>query len=499
MILFDTLRDGVTTVLPKIIAIEGGRYIATAGLVSLFILAFWRVYFRSRKIQRRSATARDYRREMLASVRTVLIFSMTGFSLYLAERAGWITVYDDFAVAGAAYFGATLALMIVAHDAYFYWTHRAMHHPRLFRLFHWTHHKSRTPTPWTAYAFDIPEAIVIVGFVPLWVALVPMHAWAVFIFVTWQIVRNVIGHAGVELSPVSGRPSRLWGWLNTTTHHDLHHQSGRHNYALYFSWWDRWSGTEHPAYQARVAEIANRSRLARITITERNARAPVAQPPGDAKMQSSEVGMTETIEDERHAHWQGVYSAKAPGAVSWYQERPDISLELIEATGLATAASILDVGAGASTLVDHLLGTGHSALTVLDISAEALRHAQARLASDADRVRWIAADITRWRPELALDLWHDRAVLHFLTAPEDQQAYAATLRAALKPSGWAIIAGFAPGGPLKCSGLEIVQHDADSLAQLLGYEFRLIDTRDEIHRTPWGAEQAFRYHLFWRG
>lgn len=209
--------------------------------------------------------------------------------------------------------------------------------------------------------------------------------------------------------------------------------------------------------------------------------------------------MTEAVEKERRAHWQGVYGAKSPGEVSWFQERPDVSLELIEATGLANDASMLDVGAGASTLVDHLLGRGRSSLAVLDISEEALQHARARLGSDADRVRWIAADLTRWRPEETVDLWHDRAVLHFLTASEDQQAYADTLRAALKPCGWAIIAGFAPGGPLKCSGLEIVQHDAESLAQLFGYEFELIDTRDEVHHTPWGAEQAFRYHLFWRG
>ena len=208
--------------------------------------------------------------------------------------------------------------------------------------------------------------------------------------------------------------------------------------------------------------------------------------------------MTETIEDERHAHWQSVYGTKAPGDVSWFQERPDVSLALIEATGLSNEAAILDVGGGASTLVDHLLGLGHSSLAVLDISEEALQHAQGRLGFDADRVQWIASDVTRWRPGAPVDLWHDRAVLHFLTAREDQQAYADTLRASLKPCGWAIIAGFAPGGPLKCSGLEIVQHDANSLAELLGYEFELIETRDEVHHTPWGAEQAFRYHLFWR-
>jgi SAM-dependent methyltransferase len=217
-----------------------------------------------------------------------------------------------------------------------------------------------------------------------------------------------------------------------------------------------------------------------------------------AKMEWSEVEMTDTAEDERRTHWQGVYGAKAPGEVSWFQDRPHVSLELVEATGLSADASMLDVGAGASTLVDHLLAAGHSSLAVLDISEAALRHAQARLGTEAARVQWIAADVTRWRPEVPVDLWHDRAVLHFLTTRAHQQAYADTLRAALKPCGWAIIAGFAPGGPLKCSGLEIVQYDAESLAELLGYEFELIEMRDEVHHTPWGAEQAFRYHLFWR-
>lgn len=209
--------------------------------------------------------------------------------------------------------------------------------------------------------------------------------------------------------------------------------------------------------------------------------------------------MPEHVESERRAHWQRVYGLNAPGQVSWFQHRPQVSLELIDATGLAKDASILDVGGGASTLVDHLLEVGYSSLEVLDVSAEALRHAQTRLGSGAKHVRWITADITRWAPERPVALWHDRAVLHFLTARADQDAYFDRLRSTLKPCGWAIIAGFAPGGPLKCSGLDIVQHDAESLAQLLSYEFRLIEARDEVHRTPWGAEQAFRYHLYRRG
>jgi sterol desaturase/sphingolipid hydroxylase (fatty acid hydroxylase superfamily)/uncharacterized protein (DUF2147 family) len=252
---FDLWREFVR-VFPTIISIEAGRYLITAGLFSLIIWVFWRAHYQTRKIQSRHATSQDYRREVFASLRTALIFSLTGFAMFVAHNLGWLAIYDDFSVRGPLYFVATLIAMIIAQDAYFYWTHRAMHHPRLFRTFHWTHHKSKTPTPWTAYAFDVPEAIVIVAFVPLWAAIVPMHDLAIFTFVTWQIVRNVMGHAGVELYPVSGKPSRLFGWWNTTTHHDLHHQNGRSNYGLYFSWWDRWMGTEHPDYQAEVAAFA---------------------------------------------------------------------------------------------------------------------------------------------------------------------------------------------------------------------------------------------------
>lgn len=249
-----------TSAYPIILTIEAGRYLAAAGLVSLLIAVFWHAGLKVRKIQARSASAADLRREIATSLRTTLVFSLTGFGMYLASKAGWLTIYQDFTVRGPVYFAVTLVLMIIVQDAWFYWTHRAMHHPRLFRTFHWTHHRSMTPTPWTAYAFDIPEAMVTVAFVPLWAAIVPMHDLAIFSFVTWQIIRNVIGHAGVELSPVSGRRSRLFGWLNTTTHHDLHHQSPGSNFGLYFTWWDRMMGTEHPEYQARIAEMAARGR-----------------------------------------------------------------------------------------------------------------------------------------------------------------------------------------------------------------------------------------------
>lgn len=201
---------------------------------------------------------------------------------------------------------------------------------------------------------------------------------------------------------------------------------------------------------------------------------------------------------DQNAHWDRVYTEKRAEEVSWRQDQPALSLKLIRRTGIGLDAPIIDVGGGASTLVDHLLSSGFRDLTVLDIAASALEQAKARLGDRANEVNWTVSDVTTWRPARTHRLWHDRAVLHFLTGPAQQAAYAETLRAALDGDGWAIIAGFAPGGPAKCSGLEIVQHDGVSLSKLLGDEFQLMETHGEIHLTPWGAEQAFRYHLFRR-
>ena len=178
-----------------------------------------------------------------------------GTVVVVGMRHGWLTLYTDFKEVGPLYLVLSLAIMLVAHDTYFYWTHRAMHHPRLFRLFHRHHHLSRTPTPWAAYSFSLPEAIVHGAFVPLFVALVPMHAVGLFAFGVVQIVRNVMGHAGTELHPAVFGPGHWLGWNNTTTHHDLHHQTGRHNYGLYFRWWDKLMGTEHPDYRRKFAAV----------------------------------------------------------------------------------------------------------------------------------------------------------------------------------------------------------------------------------------------------
>ena len=195
-------------------------------------------------------------------------------------------------------------------------------------------------------------------------------------------------------------------------------------------------------------------------------------------------------------HWQRVYQEKSPGEVSWYQKAPTLSLQLIEHTGLARTAAIIDVGGGASTLVDYLLERQYSHLTVLDISGLALSHAQRRLGQRAKTIDWIEADVTTFSAPASFDLWHDRAVFHFLTAEADRQAYVSALKRSLKPHGHLIMAAFAIGGPQKCSGLEIVQYDANTLMAVLGPEFELVEEAEELHLTPNNKEQQFGYFRF---
>lgn len=202
---------------------------------------------------------------------------------------------------------------------------------------------------------------------------------------------------------------------------------------------------------------------------------------------------------DRHSHWQNVYSTKGEADVSWFQEVPDISLELLALVGAVPGRSVIDIGGGASRLVDSLLERGFSDIAVLDLSEAALAAARARLVDRGDAVTWIAADATAWAPdEAAYDIWHDRAAFHFLTEPDDQAAYIERLKRSLRPGGHVIIGTFAPDGPEKCSGLPVMRHDADSLAALLGEEFSLVDHRRHEHATPWGSVQKFQFSTFRR-
>jgi SAM-dependent methyltransferase len=201
---------------------------------------------------------------------------------------------------------------------------------------------------------------------------------------------------------------------------------------------------------------------------------------------------------DRQTHWQTVYTSKGESEVSWFQDSPHPSLDLIALTGAAPDAAIVDIGGGASRLVDALMDAGYTDLSILDLSDAALAASRARLGSRASQVWWIAADVTVWEPERPYDVLHDRAALHFLTAPSDQAAYVNRLRRALRRGGHAIIGSFAPDGPEKCSGLPVIRHDDASLGTLLGEGFTLIDSRRHDHVTPWGATQRFQFSTFRR-
>lgn len=200
----------------------------------------------------------------------------------------------------------------------------------------------------------------------------------------------------------------------------------------------------------------------------------------------------------RKEHWESVYTSKAPAEMSWYQLEPALSLEMIGSAGLGPDAELIDAGGGSSVLVDRLIDQGYRHITVLDISGRALKHARQRLGARAAQAVWIEADVTGFSPAHPYDLWHDRAVFHFLTDARDRSRYVEVLERAVRRGGSVIIAAFAIGGPTQCSGLEIVQYDAARLAAALGSNFRLLEQRQELHVTPAQRHQLFGYFRFER-
>lgn len=235
-------------------------YFLTTGVFALLVFKLKPQRLMARKIQpQREPTGKDIKREILASIRTGAVFGLAAILGYALFQAGVMRVYFDVADYGLLYLLFTIPLVIVAHDAWFYWTHRAMHHPKLFKHMHVTHHLSRVPTPFTAFSFDPLEALSHALFTTVFVSLVPVHPGVMAFHFVFMIIRNVMGHTGFELMPKWWLNSTWTRWINTTTHHDLHHQRGGYNLGLYFTWWDKWMGTEHPDYEARFHETWARS------------------------------------------------------------------------------------------------------------------------------------------------------------------------------------------------------------------------------------------------
>ena len=236
------------------------RYLIAAGVLTAILWAGGR-WLEVRRIQNRRAKRQDYTREFFSSIRTVFFFGVTTISTLVMREYGLVNfTIQEFSILTLAW---QTAVMVIAHDAYFYWMHRGLHHRKLFKATHLHHHKSRTPTPWAAYSFSTWEAITEAAFVPLFLLATSLLGityvgFAIFLFLWHMIIRNVIGHAGIEIYPRGWVDNRATRWWNTTTHHDLHHSSGNYNFGLYFTWWDRWMGTEHPRYRQEFRKVTSR-------------------------------------------------------------------------------------------------------------------------------------------------------------------------------------------------------------------------------------------------
>jgi Delta7-sterol 5-desaturase len=224
------------------------RYAIAAGAVWLTVSVLLRDRLAGRRILEAGPAPGQMRREIAYSLATVVIFAATGLLIWLLIGKGTLKVYADAARHGWVWWWASLALIVVAHDAWFYWTHRALHHRRWFRAVHGRHHASLHPTPWAAYAFHPIEALVQAAFLPLFLLVVPMHTGAIGVFLLHMIVRNAIGHCAHELFPWRWTPRGWLGWITPVSHHHFHHARNRGNYGLYFTWWDRLCGTEDTEY-----------------------------------------------------------------------------------------------------------------------------------------------------------------------------------------------------------------------------------------------------------
>ncbi|MCI0351222.1 MAG: sterol desaturase family protein [Acidobacteriales bacterium] len=234
-------------------------YLFLAGLAWFLCYVLFKQRWVHRKIVMRFPGSSEVRREIRCSCFSLLIFSLVVAGTIWVPQQGWTRVYWRVADHGWPWFWASIVMTILLHDTYFYWTHRLMHHPRLFPKFHRVHHLSHNPSPWAAYAFDPAEAFVQAGIFPLTALLIPIHPSAFAIFVIWQIIHNILGHTGYEFHPRWLMKTPLKFFL-TPTHHAMHHEKLRGNYGIYFNFWDGLMGTNHPHYEERFQEVTTRER-----------------------------------------------------------------------------------------------------------------------------------------------------------------------------------------------------------------------------------------------
>jgi len=231
--------------------IEAIRY--CLGTLGVF-LTVWVLFgnlLRNRRIRERRSMLKQVKMELFYSLRTICVFVALDIFVFDFAASGAFKIYFDIAEFGMLWYVASIVIAILLHDTYFYWTHRAMHHAKLYKRFHLTHHRSHNPTPFTAYSFAIGEAVVMYAYVPIMLLFLPLHSSALTIVLLIMIFKNAIGHCGYELFPANTLSNPILKHLTTVTHHDMHHEKAGGNFGFYFTWWDKWMGTEHANYAQR--------------------------------------------------------------------------------------------------------------------------------------------------------------------------------------------------------------------------------------------------------
>lgn len=254
---------------PYIFAGDLLRYALFAGIPFLIFYVLFRKRLWHFKIQSSFPDWTHIKREVFFSITSMLIFAAVGSVLFFAKKYGYTKLYTNFNEHSVAYFIFSTLLFIFAHDTYFYFTHRLMHHKKVYRYVHIVHHQSTNPTPWAAFAFHPIEALVQVGIVPLMLFTVPLHPFALLTWSLYQLVLNVGGHLGYELFRKGFTKGMLRKWHNTSTHHNMHHRHVNCNYGLYFNIWDRWLGTNHPKYDETFEQVCNRRETEATTTASR--------------------------------------------------------------------------------------------------------------------------------------------------------------------------------------------------------------------------------------
>lgn len=235
------------------------RYALPASLAFMLIYKWKRKEWFAWKIQQKFPKPAQIRHEIMYSLFTSLLFGGMALGVFLLRKVGYGQLYFEVSEHGWAYLIFSLIFLMLAHDTYFYWIHRLMHHPKLFHRFHLVHHKSTNPTPYTSFSFHPLESVLEFAIIPVLTLLLPIHAVVFFLFTLLSIAFNIFGHTGYEISPSGFTRHRLFKWFNTPTHHNMHHHQSRYNYSLYFNIWDRLMGTNHPDYDRYFEEVVQRS------------------------------------------------------------------------------------------------------------------------------------------------------------------------------------------------------------------------------------------------